>query len=260
LAEPKSIEAPIAVKQQLVEMLNVAGNDARESRWEASASVLHKVIETAKPYPGTEFELRQAYFNLASNEKQQGHTKEAEDALEQAISAVSEKAGQDSLESAMTLDQAASIEEQMNNDSRAESHLRRAINIREHKQTTADRQLVSEYTTLAELCLRHNRGKEAIALLQTIISKSGIGDSSDMALVWPIDVLGRTYQKQGNYPEAEKQFLRALHIMEERVPKNSVALQTPLSRLVPLYVEMGRIEDSEKIRQRMNTLLTRGAD
>lgn len=254
-----AIYAALPIKQRLMQMQDSAAKAAIEKRWDDAATTLKKAIEISKPLPETEFELRRSYLMLASNEQRQGHVKEAQEYLVTAVSALSEKSGAESLEVATTLDQTASVEQELKDDHRAEADLRRALEIRE-KRNPSDHQIPVELTLLASLCFRHDRQNESIELLQHAINKLDAVKPDDSMLTWPLELLGKTYESLGKYEDAEQAYLRMLRVDEKYLSTNGVGLSTPLSRLASLYRAMGRQEDAVRIQQRLDMIQSRSSN
>jgi tetratricopeptide (TPR) repeat protein len=196
---------------------------------------------------------------IATNEYSQGHTPEAQAMLDQAVSAVSQKAGTDSTELATTLSQVAMYAQGMSDYQRAETDLRRAIAIREKTNGPSDRELSNDLTILGNLCEARGRNQEAMELFQRAISTREVVQHDDPILLSPLEHLAVMYQNMGRNEEAESAFLRLLQLMEGQFGLNSPTLIDPLSKLVSLYHTMGKTASEERTRARLQAIQARTA-
>jgi hypothetical protein len=255
---PQPALAPLA-SAQIYQMLQLADKSRNEGHWSESTQMAKQAIKTAEPSPGTGLQLGRAYMIIATNEYSQGHTPEAQAMLDQAVSAVSQKAGPDSTELATTLSQIAMYAQGMSDYQRAETDLRRAIAIREKTNGPSDRELSNYLTILGGVCQARGRNQEAMELYQRAISTREVVQHDDPILLSPLEHLGVMYQNMGRNDEAETTFLRLLQLMESQFGLNSPALTDPLSKLVGLYHVMGKTASEESTQARLQAIQTRAA-
>ena len=241
---------------RVAEMLELAHKAQNEGRWNDSTQMAEQVIKTAESLPGTGTELGQGYLIIAFNESQQGHITKGQAMLDQAISAVSKKAGPDSNELALTLAQAGTYAQGMNDAVRAEADLRRAIEIREKTNGTSDPELSNDLTILGGMFRLRGRYKDAEELFERAINVRGRDDPFTIS---PLDQLGTMYQIMGRNQEAESTLLRELKVMEGLSGLNSPALVGPISKLADLYHVMGKAADEQRTRERLQLIQTKAS-
>ncbi len=240
--------------QQLNGLLSSATQASGESRWNDAAQDLRRIISTAKPFPDTDYWLIKAYRMLAVNEQRQGHLAQAQAAMDEEVSLISHRSGPNSTYFATALFGRALLEQQLSDDGRAETDLRRALAI--HRKTdNSSVQIPMEAYALAMLYRRHNRYKQAINLLQPLIPPKANSDPRKEAnLGWLLEALGMSYQDMGRYQDAEAAYLRMLPILEVTLPVNSLGFVDPLSKMASLYHAMGKEADAQKIEKRLQDL------
>lgn len=253
---PSQPPAPPLASAKLEEMLQFSDKSRNEGNWSESTQMAKQAIKTAEALPGTGVQLGRAYLIIASNEYSQGHIPKAQAMLDKAVSAVAERAGNDSIELALTLAQAALNAQVMNDYARAETNLRKAIEIREKRNGTFDPELSNDLTILGNLCQVRGQSKEAVELYQRAISIREATNSDDLALISPLEQLGMTYQNMGRNDEAESTFLRVLRLMESHFGLSSPTLMDPLSKLASLYHVMGKTADEEQTQKRLRAVQT----
>jgi len=259
--EPTASQPALAppASARVEQMLELADKGRNEGRWSESTQMAKQAIKTAESLPGTGLQLGRAYLIIANNEYYQGHIPEAQAMLDRAVSAVSQRAGPDSIELASTLAQAAMYAQVMNDYPQAEADLRRAIEIREKTNGPSDRELSNDLTILGNVCRVRGRNKEAMELYQRAISTSEAVQHDSLVLVSPLEQLGMMYQNMGRNEEAESTFLRLLQLMEGHLGLNSPALTDPLSKLVSLYHVMGKTASEERTQARLQAIQTKTA-
>ena len=239
---------------RVAEMLQAAGRATSQGRWSESTELAQQLINTANSLPGTATEIGRAYLIIANNEYRQGRISEAQTMVDRAVSAVAAKAGANSIELASTLDRASMFAQVMNDNARAEADLRRAIEIREKINGTADPGLSNELTMLGNVCRARGQTKEAFELYQRAITTREAVRPDDLALISPLEQLGLLYQDESRYQEAEGTFLRLLNLMEARFGLDSPQLTSPLSKLASLYHVMGKTASEENARARLQMI------
>jgi len=236
------------------EVLQLAGRATSQGRWSESTQLAQQLITIANPLPGTATEIGRAYLIMANNEYQQGHVLEAQSMVDRAISAVSAKAGANSIELAATLDRAAMFAQVMNDYARAEADLRRAIDIREKRNDPSDFEWSNELTIMGKLCRMRGRTKEAIEFYQRAISSHEGDRHNDLSLISPLEQLGLLYQDTRRYDEAKSTFLRLLNLMESNFGLGSPQLASPLSKLADLYHLTGDTTSEARMRERLQAV------
>jgi tetratricopeptide repeat protein len=253
-APNQSQPAPPPASAKVEEMLQLAEKSRIRGEWNDSTQMARQAIKTAESMPGTAVQLGHAYLIIANNEYSQGHAPTAQQMLDNAVSVVSEKAGLDSLEFASTLVQAALSAQVMSDYARAETNLRKAVEIREKRNGASDPELCNDLTILGNLYQVRGRTKEAMEMYQRAISIREPNNNGDLALISPLEELGMTYRSMGRNDDAEKTFLRVLHLMEDHFGLNSSALVDPLSKLASLYQVMGKTANEEQTRKRLQAI------
>ena len=200
---PTTLSAPAPPpppSAQTVQMLQLALTEMNQGRRAESTRLALQAIKTAESLPGTGEQLGRGYLILANNEQAAGHIPEAQPMLDRAVSSVSERAGSNSLELATILTQAALYAQGMNDYVRAETNLRRAIEIREKANGTSDPELSNDLTILGNLLRMRGRDKEAVDLYQRAISYREAVNPNDYRLISPLEQLGVTFQQNGPQP------------------------------------------------------------
>lgn len=144
----------------------------------------------------------------------------------------------------------------MNDYARAETNLRKAIEIRDKRNGTSDPELSNDLTILGNLCQVRGQSKEAMELYQRAISIREATNRDDLALISPLEQLGMMYQNMGRNDEAESTFLRLLRLMEGHFGLSSPTLMDPLSKLASLYHAMGKTADEEQTQKRLRAIQT----
>jgi len=253
-ATPSQPVSPLSASAKVDQMLHIAENNRNEGHWGESTQMAKKAIKTAESIPGTGTQLGRGYLIIANNEYSQGHIAKAQAMLDKGVSAVSERAGIDSLELASTLLQAALVEQVMNDYARSETNLRRAIEIRNKRNGPSDPELFNYLAILGTLCQVRGRSMEAMELYQRAVSTREATNREDLALVSPLEQLGKIYQTMGRNEEAERSFLRALRLMEGHLGLSSPALIDPLSKLASLYHIMGKTASEEHMQERLQAI------
>lgn len=242
---------------RVLEVLQLAVSAAAQGRWSESTRLAQQLITIANPLPGTANEIGQAYVLMAHNEYQQGHVLEAQSMVDRAISAVSAKAGANSIELASTLHGAAMFAQlAMHDNARAEADLRRAIEIREKRNDRSGFEWSNELTTLGNLCRMQGRTKEAIEFYQRAINTHEGDRHNDLSLISPLEQLGLLYQDTRRYQEAETTFLQLLNLMESNFGLGGPQLASPLSKLADLYHLMGATTSEARMRERLQAIQT----
>ena len=236
---------------QVEQLLQLATTKMAEGQRSESTQLAQQAIKTAESLPGTGEQLGRGYMIIANNEQAAGHIPKAQTMLDKAVSSVSERAGSNSLELATTLTQAALYAQGMNDYARAETNLRRAIEIREKANGTSDRELSNQLTILGNLLLIRGRDKEALDLYQRAISNREAVNPDDLFLVQPLEQRGVVLEKMGRNQEAEASFLRMLKLMEGHLGLNDFALTDPLSKLANLYHATGKPDDERRMQERL---------
>ena len=236
------------------ETLQLAGRATSQGHWSESTQLAQELITIANPLPGTATEIGRAYLIMANNEYQQGHVLEAQSMVNRSISAVSAKAGANSIELASTLDRAALFAQVMNDYVRAEADLRQAIEIREKRNDPSDFEWSNELTLLGNLCRMRNRSKEAIESYQRAIRTHEGDRHNDLSLISPLEQLGLLYQDAHRYEEAKSTLLRLLDLMESHFGLGSPQLASPLSKLADLYHLMGETTSEARMRERLQAV------
>ena len=240
--------------QQLSSLLSRATQASAEGHWDDAAQDLRRIITTAKPFPDTDYWLVKAYGMLAVNEQRQGHLAQAQSIMDEEVSLMSRRSGANSTDFATALFGRALLEQRMNDDGRAETDFRRALAIHK-KADSSSVQIPMEAYALAMLYRRHNRYKQAIDLLQSLIPPKANADPQKEAnLGWLLEALGMTYQDMGRYQDAEAAYARMLPILEVTLPVNSLGFVDPLSKMASLYHAMGKETDAQKIEKRLQEL------
>ncbi len=245
---------PAPASAQIEDMLQLAEKSRMQGNWLDSTEMARQAIRNAELKAGTAAQLGHGYLIVANNEYSQGHIPLAVEMLDKAVSVVSQKAGADSLELASILVQAALTAQVMNDYARAEANLRKAIEIREKRNGTSDRELSNDMTILGNLYLVSGRTKDAMETYQRAISTREANNDEDLALISPLEQLGMIYRNMGRNDEAEKAFLRVLRLMEGHFGLSSSALVDPLSKLASLYQVMGKTADKEQVQKRLQAI------
>jgi tetratricopeptide (TPR) repeat protein len=240
--------------EQLNTLLSAANQASAESRWNDASQNLHRIIETAKPFPGTDYWLLKAYLLLAANEQRQGRLAEAKSIFDEEVKLVSSRNGAESNEVATALDGRAMLAQKMNDNKSAEADLRRAMAIR-RKGSGSSMYLSTEAYALAMVYRRQSRYKEAIGVLKPLIPATADPDPhKEQAYVWLLQGLGMCYQDLGEYVKAEAAYTRMIRILEVTLPVNSVGFTEPLSKMASLYHAMGNEAEAQKIEHRLKEL------
>jgi tetratricopeptide (TPR) repeat protein len=248
------VKGPAQPDYRISEMLLLATKAGNEGRWKDSAELAQQAIDTAKPLPGTAFQLKTAYLLLATNERRQGHMLQAQEMVDKAVSVISEKEGANSLEVANALHEFATFEQLPNNDRRLEAHLRRAIEIREKAKDGPSLRMANEFRMLALVCQRGGRNQEAAELLQRAIKTYDAVRPDHWVMSMALGQLGAIYQEMGRYQDAEAAFLRMLYVSEGGSGLNSAQVITPLAQLASLYRAMGKPTEAERMLQRIQSI------
>ena len=227
---------------------------ARENRWEDAYKLLHQLIDTAKPLPGSEAWISNAYYMLAANEARLGHTQRAQALADEEGKLIADKAGAESLAMATAFDGMAMVETMCNQDERAIVDLRRALAIREATPQAAGPQHDFEMRQLATLYSKNGRNEDALAVLQSLVDATPKDSWQGTSLIGPLQQMASIYQQMGRYNEAEAALVRSLNILESVLPSNSNGLKEPLTRLASLYHAAGRTADEARMEARIKGL------
>lgn len=239
---------------QVEQMLMLANKDWSEGHWDDAIQIAHKAIQVAEPLPGSGGQLGRAYVIVANSEYSKGHVVEAQAMLEKAEVRVAEKAGAESVELAAVLAQVALSAQIMNDYQRAEKDLLRAIAIREKVNGPSDPEFANDLTILGNVYLMRGRDKDAIEQYQRAISARETVKHDDFSLIGPLGQLGMIYERIGRNEDAEKSFLRELHLMEGQFGLNSPALADPLSKLANVYQSMGKTDSEHQMQARLQAI------
>lgn len=240
--------------KQLNALLTAANQAASEKRWDEAVRNLNKVIEMAKPYPGTEYWLQTAYYGLANVELQQGHMEQARSAFDAEINFVSQRSGANSPDVATALDSRAMFEMKINDEKGEEADFLKAIAIREKAKAPAI-QYSSELYSVAMLYRKQGKYKETVEFLQARIpAKEDPDPKKENWWAWPLQALGLSYQDLGQYDQAEKAFDRMIRSLDQTLPVNSLGFVDPLSKMASLYRAMGKDSEAVKVEQRLKLI------
>jgi tetratricopeptide (TPR) repeat protein len=255
IASAPSMPAPApSPSAQVEQMLMLAMKERNEGHWAESTQLAQQAIKTAEPLPGTGEPLGRGYVMIANNDYSLGHIAEAQSMLDRAVSAVSERAGSNSIELASILTQSALSAQVMNDYARAEANLRRSVEIREKANGTSDRELCNDLTILGNLLLLRGRNKDALEIYQRAIRYREAVSADDFFLTQPLEESGVVLAKMGRNQEAEDVFLRVLKLMEGRYGRSNFLLTGTLNALASLYNTTGRPVDGQRILDRIHQI------
>ena len=256
--QPVKDKPAFVLDKQATEQLNAllisAKQAASEKRWDDATKSLNKVIEMAKPYPGTEYWLQAAYYGLAINEFNQGHVEQARARFDDEISFIAQRSGADSPDVASALDSRAMFEMKINDEKDEEADFLKAIAIREKAKAPAI-QYSSELYSVAILYRKQGKYKEAVEFLNARIpAKEDPDPKKESWWAWTLEALGMVYQDMGQYEQAEKAYDRMIRALDQTLPVNGLGFVDPLSKMASLYHAMGKEADAEKVEQRIKLI------
>ncbi|HET9698599.1 MAG TPA: tetratricopeptide repeat protein, partial [Terriglobales bacterium] len=141
---------------------------------------------------------------------------------------------------------------------RAESDLRKAIEIRGKKNDPLDDQLPITLLRVAQMCDKTDRYEEAAKLLEESVEKYAVQNRNDVMVSFPLVMLGDIHCKMGHNQEAEKDYLRALKVLDAFERPNSPRFSLALKQLVMIYKKTGQDQLAEKYQQRLDSLAPMG--
>jgi tetratricopeptide (TPR) repeat protein len=192
-----------------------------------------------------------SYLNLSGVYQLQTRVKDAETALEQGIAAM-EKAGIRSPDALNLYDTLANLKMMANDAEGAESGFRRAVTLREKWALPTE---ASELSSLsAALRMRgRNEASVEVALRAVRVSEAEYGLDA-MALTPRLEALGLSYEAAKQFDEAERVYKRVLAIEEKQFGPSHPVLGGPLSHLLSVYRQAGRIEEARQVELRMRAL------
>jgi eukaryotic-like serine/threonine-protein kinase len=132
---------------------------------------------------------------------------------------------------------------------RAEECLQEILSI--HQETELDRKILGEtYVEISNLHVRlddlDKAQKYAEQTLQTLDTDHGPHQS---VIASALSNLGLIFKQKGAYPDAEKYYLRSIHIREQD-PAERASLARSLSSLGALYRTQGRFDEAEPLYRR----------
>lgn len=254
-SQPTAVAPPAPdPARRMAEMLAMGQQAGNQGRWNEAEQAIRQAIEFARPLPGMEGQLTQAYLLLAGDEQRQGHVQQAEATLNEGEQAIAQKSGSDSEAAAQIADQSSALKERMGDDRQAEADLQRAIQIREKLSGLAAKQVTDDQTHLAWIWQREGRNKEAVELLQQVIQRIQPVRPKDPGIAQALAALAMTYQQMGSYQEAESAYLEWIHLLESVVPADSPELSIPYLRMASLYQAWGRQADAQRVEQKGKAL------
>ena len=154
--------------------------------------------------------------------------------------------GDDELETALAIDQLASLHHDRGDYERAEPLYRQALAVREEELGSGDQLVAVSLNNLAFLYLAQSRDEAAEPLLlRTLEIQRGLLGDEDPRLAGSLNNLGDLYRSRGENERAEQLFRHAIELQENLLEADHPNLAFSLNNLAAIYLdrdEAGRAE------------------
>ena len=189
-----------------------------------------------------------AFIGLARFYNEQGLYTLAEPWLEQCVSAVKSRLGENHQDIAASLYHLAEVYRCQGKYEEAEPLYLQALQLR--KQLLGENNLDTT-TTLNDLAFLYRlqgKYKEAEPLyLQALQFRKQLLGENNPHVATTLHNLAQLYRCQGRYEEAEPLYLQALHLRKQLLGENHPYFASSLNNLAALYTLLGRYEEAEPL-------------